>query len=95
MFLTGKVFPCPLMFRSNISLKTWMASFSRLACSRDRTKISKPHQDRDPDNTNVDTSMRNLGLSGMNSLKMTAEVRLGMEQSTTNSLQLWKSSGPR
>ncbi|KAG7230875.1 hypothetical protein INR49_024902 [Caranx melampygus] len=39
--------------------------------------------------------MRNLGLSGMNSLKMRAEVRLGTEQSTTNSLQLWKSSGPR
>lgn len=43
----------------------------------------------------LNTSMRNLGLSGMSSLKMRAEVRLGTEQSTTNSLQLWKSSFPR
>lgn len=38
--------------------------------------------------------MRNLGLSGMRSLKRRAEVRLGTEHSTTNSLQLWKSSDP-
>lgn len=42
----------------------------------------------------LDTSMRNLGLSGINSLKERAEVRLGTEQSTTNNLQLWKSSVP-
>lgn len=34
------------------------------------------------------TSMRNLGLSGMKSLKMRADVRLGIEQRTTNILQL-------
>ncbi|TNN79859.1 hypothetical protein EYF80_009896 [Liparis tanakae] len=39
--------------------------------------------------------MRNLGLSGMNSRKRRAELRLGTEQSATNSLQLWKSSVPR
>lgn len=39
--------------------------------------------------------MRNLGLSGMSSLNRRADVRLGMEQSTTNSLQLWMFSVPR
>lgn len=39
--------------------------------------------------------MRNLGLSGMMSLKTTAEVRAGKEQRTTNNLQLLKSSDPR
>lgn len=34
------------------------------------------------------TSMRNFGLSGMNSLMMKADERLGMEQRTTNNLQL-------
>lgn len=41
------------------------------------------------------TSMRNFGLSGMNSLMMRADERLGMEQRTTNNLQLWKSTKPR
>lgn len=39
--------------------------------------------------------MRNFGLSGMNSLMMRADERLGMEQRTTNSLQLLKSTKPR
>jgi hypothetical protein len=39
--------------------------------------------------------MRNRGLSGMARLKMSADVRLGTEHSTTNSLQLWKSIPPR
>lgn len=39
--------------------------------------------------------MRNFGLSGMNSLMMRADERLGMEQRTTNNLQLWKSTKPR
>lgn len=39
--------------------------------------------------------MRNLGLSGMNSLKMSADEMLGTEHSTTNTRQLLKSSGPR
>lgn len=40
------------------------------------------------------TSIRNLGLSGMN-MKMKADVRLGMEQRATNSLQLLKAREPR
>lgn len=32
--------------------------------------------------------MRNFGLSGMNSLMMRADEMLGMEQRTTNNLQL-------
>ena len=43
----------------------------------------------------LNTSMRNLGLSGMSSLNIRADVRLGTEQRTTNSLQLWKSRNPR
>lgn len=39
--------------------------------------------------------MRNLGLSGMNNLKMSADVMLGTEHSTTNTRQLLKSSVPR
>lgn len=39
--------------------------------------------------------MRNFGLSGMNSLMMRADERLGMEQRTTNNLQLWKSTKPK
>ncbi len=43
----------------------------------------------------VRTSMRNLGLSGMNSLKISADDRLGTEQRTTKRRQLWKSNQPQ
>lgn len=43
----------------------------------------------------VRTSMRNFGLSGMNSLKISADDRLGTEQRTTKRRQLWKSNQPQ
>lgn len=90
------------MFISNINLKTSIASFSCSACKKQRVE----HQGCIRHQTErillklasawtFITSMRNLGLSGMMSLKTTAEVRAGKEQRTTNNLQLLKSSDPR
>lgn len=38
---TGKSFPFPHMFSSNITLKTWIASFSRAAWQRQRQKSQR------------------------------------------------------
>lgn len=91
------------MFILNISLKTRIASLSWPAWQRQHThgkKDLKHSSEAKKKKTEtllrlLNTSMRNLGLSGRIRLKKTAEVRLGTEHSTTNTLQLWKSSDPK